>query len=71
MPSARALTTPHNRPNSWHPCLPGGAVIGGEISSIEQVMHWLAPTPQFERLRRVRRALESSSRPPEVAKLRD
>jgi hypothetical protein len=46
-------------------------VIGGEISSIEQVMHWLAPTPQFERLRRVRRALESSSRPPEVAKLRD
>jgi hypothetical protein len=56
MPSACALTTPHNRPNSWHPCLRGGAVIGGEISSIKQVMHWLAP---------------SSSRPPEVAKLRD
>jgi hypothetical protein len=56
MPSARALTTLHNRPNSWRPCLRGGAVIGGEISSIKQVMHWLAPMPRFERLRRVRRA---------------
>jgi hypothetical protein len=56
MPSARALTTPHNRPNSWHPCLRGGAVIGGEISSIKQAM--IGPHPRFERLRRVRRATQ-------------
>jgi hypothetical protein len=31
-------------------------VIGGDISSIEQMMHWLAPMPRFERLRRVKRA---------------
>jgi hypothetical protein len=56
MPSARAFHHAHNRPNSRRPCLRGGAVIGGEISSIKQVMHWLAPTPRFERLRRARRA---------------
>jgi hypothetical protein len=52
----RALATPRNRPNSWRPCLRGGAVIGGDISSIEQMMHWLAPRQRFERLRRVKRA---------------
>jgi hypothetical protein len=31
-------------------------MIGGEISSTMQVMHWLAPMPPSERLRRVRRA---------------
>ena len=31
-------------------------MIGGRIYSIKQVMHWLAPMPRFEPLRRVRRA---------------